>query len=168
MVSWNRGAHQLRVGGPSKQRRFQPQPAVSCSSFPRRVCFGLRSSQCCQNYVQLDMLLNFSFSLFPLLFIFISEWQNGNRAHCGNFRILLPLRFYVKSILVILQPKNHTNLTTLAALNFQFLGIFCHFQLSNFHKIKIQSLQNCQNDIFCPFFISQNRFHVKYKWQKIG
>ena len=54
----------------------------------------------------------------------------GN-TQCGIFRILLPLRFYVESILVIL--------TIWSALNFKFLGTFGIFKCI-FSKIQIQSL----------------------------
>ena len=50
----------------------------------------------------------------------------GNK-QCGNFRISLPLRFYVKSILVIFEAPKIAILTILEALNFEYLEIFDTF-----------------------------------------
>ena len=49
----------------------------------------------------------------------------------GKFMIFLPTRFYVKSIMVILNPPKTAILTNWAALNFDS---FWHFQVWNFSK----------------------------------
>ena len=54
---------------------------------------------------------------------------------CWNFRIFLPLRFYAKSILVILRPQKLPFwLTIWVALNFTFYGNILHFHAWNFSK----------------------------------
>ena len=55
---------------------------------------------------------------------------------CRNCKILLPLRFYVKSILVILKHLETVILTISAALNFEFLKIF-DISSVKFPKLKI-------------------------------
>ena len=57
------------------------------------------------------------------------------KLQCGNLRIYLFFRFYVKSILTILKTQNQP-----AALNFRE---FLTFPSVKFSIIKIQSLQNC-------------------------
>ena len=57
----------------------------------------------------------------------------GN-TQCGNFRIFLPLRFYVKLILVILKPQKTAILTIWATLRFEFLGTCWYFQVWNVSK----------------------------------
>ena len=44
---------------------------------------------------------------------------------------------------------------------FYIFGSFLHFQVWNFPKVKIQSLQNCYSGSFWPSEVSQNWFHVK-------
>ena len=58
----------------------------------------------------------------------------GNSQY-GNFRIYLPLEFYVKSVLVILKPQKVPFLANWAGLKFGFLETVCrHFQVWNFSK----------------------------------
>ena len=57
--------------------------------------------------------------------------------------IFLPLRFYVKLILIILKPYKTALLTIRTALKFEFLGHLDIFKHNMFPKIKIQRLQNC-------------------------
>ena len=66
---------------------------------------------------------------------------------CGIMRIFLPLRFYVKSKLSILEPKKLPFQHIKKALNFDF-NEFLHFvKAENDQRINIQSLQNCKNGI---------------------
>ena len=89
--------------------------------------------------------------LFKMLGKFMSQCKKvysdlgsliGN-TQCGNFRIFQPLRFYAKSILVILNLPKAAILTILAALGFEFFGIFDIPECEIILKIKICSLQNC-------------------------
>ena len=59
--------------------------------------------------------------------------------NCDNFSIILPLRFYVKSIYLILKPQNAAILTILAAKNFWVFGNFSsrNSQKSKFNTSKI-------------------------------
>ena len=66
-------------------------------------------------------------------------------AQCGNFKIFLALRFYLKSIGHFEVPKTAI-LTILAPLNYELLGISDVFKCEIGEivmKIKIQSHQNC-------------------------
>ena len=85
--------------------------------------------------------------------------------HCENFRIFLPLRFYVKSILVLVKPKKllfepFEQLWILNLWNF-----FYFFECEIILRYKIQSLQIAQDGSFWPSEISQNWIHVKSEWQ---
>ena len=80
----------------------------------------------CTNILREINLNNFSFK----------NWRN--------------LRFYVKSILDILQPLKNAISTILAALYFEYLVIFDNFICEMFPKIKIESIKNCKNDSFWP------------------
>ena len=84
----------------------------------------------------------------------------------GNFRIFLPFRIYVKSILVSLKPSKTAILTIWETVNFEFLRSFDIFKCGILPKIKIQSLQNCWNSIFWPSEITWNWFHIKSEWQE--
>ena len=55
-----------------------------------------------------------------------------------------------------------------AAQNFEFLRTIDIFKCEMLLKIKILSLQNCENGSFWPVEISQNCFHVKSEWQEIA
>ena len=80
------------------------------------------------------------------------------KTQCGNFRNFLPLRFYVKSNLVMLKPKK------LPFWPFDQLWILNNFDIFKceiFLKIEIESLQNCWNGRFSLSETSQNWFQVK-------
>ena len=90
----------------------------------------------------------------------------GN-TQCGNFRILRPLKSYVKSILVIWSPKK-CHFDHLRSSEFSIFWYSWHFQVRNSQKIKIHRLENCSNNSFCPSEISQYSFHTKSEWQENG
>ena len=58
---------------------------------------------------------------------------------CGNLRIWLSFRFYVKSILLDFRRSKTAILTTLEALNFVNFISFTHFRCKDLKKINIQS-----------------------------
>ena len=58
---------------------------------------------------------------------------------CGNFRICLPLRIYVKLTLIILKAPKTVILTIWPALNFEFLGIFGTFKCKIPKKSKFKA-----------------------------
>ena len=68
-------------------------------------------------------------------------------AHCGNLRIFLPLRFYVKSILTDFRSSKSAILTILEALN-----------AKNYQKIKIHSCSNSLNGSFLGFKMTKIDF----------
>ena len=76
---------------------------------------------------------------------------------CGYFRISLPLRFYVKSIL-----KN-VGVQILPLLQFHVLWILFleNFTLENGKKSLKSEHQKCQIGNFWNFWMSKNWFHVK-------
>ena len=55
-------------------------------------------------------------------------------AQYGNFRIFMPFRFYVKSILANFRWSKTAILAFLEALNFDFLVIFTFENVTNFEK----------------------------------
>ena len=59
---------------------------------------------------------------------------NGN-TQCGNSRIFHPLRFFVKSILVILKPKN-CHFYHLSSSEFWIFGNLLPFQVWNLSRFK--------------------------------
>ena len=67
---------------------------------------------------------------------------------CGNFRIFLLLRFYVKSNLSILGSQKTAILTFLVTQPLGILVIFNAFKCGILSQIKIQGLQNDEN---CKF-----------------
>ena len=76
--------------------------------------------------------------------------------------ILLPLRFYVKSILIILKDSELVILT-MAAANFEFLEILTFSRVKSiFNASKMVRMHGS----FWPSEISQKWFHVKSKWQE--
>jgi len=85
---------------------------------------------------------------------------------CGNFRIFLLLRFYVKSFLVILRPKKLPFWLFEQLWILNFWRLLYIFKSEIFQKIKILSLQNDKNDSFWPSEISQIWFHIKSEWQE--
>ena len=58
---------------------------------------------------------------------------------CKNFKIFHPLRFYVKSILVILKPQKTAVSANCAALNFEFLETFDIFKCEIPKKSKFKA-----------------------------
>ena len=82
----------------------------------------------------------------------------GN-TQCGNFRILLPLRIYVKSILVTLKHCKTALLTIWAALNFQFLQTFDIFKCENWFHIESEWQENCY--IFTLRNIHNQKFPIR-------
>ena len=75
---------------------------------------------------------------------------------------LLPLRFYVKSILIILKDSELVILT-MAAANFEFLEILTFSRVKSiFNASKMVRMHGS----FWPSEISQKWFHVKSKWQE--
>ena len=72
----------------------------------------------------------------------------GN-TQCGNFKIFLPLRFCVKSLLVILKPTNcHFIFTIWATLNFKFLRTFDIFKCEIFQNSKFKASQIVKMIVF--------------------
>jgi len=84
-------------------------------------------------------------------------------SQCGNCKILLPLRFYVKSILDILQSLKNAISTILAALYFKFLVIFDNFICEMFQKSKLKASKIVKMTVFDQ--ISQIWFHIKSKFE---
>ena len=93
---------------------------------------------CTQNVVIRSYLITFWVSPMPQLsriqskpvnfnFFEENELQNFYSIQCDSFSNILPLRFYVKSIYLILKPQNTAILTILAAKNFWVFGNFLHF-----------------------------------------
>ena len=105
-----------------------------------------------QNYSHLNQQLLIWVTLYyiiePCIKYIVSDSQYG------NFKISLPLRFYVKSILAILNPPKTDILSILAALNFKYLVIFDILKVWNFQKFKIHSLQKW---LKWQFFTSWNQ-----------
>ena len=70
---------------------------------------------------------------------------------CGNFRIFLLLRFYVKSISVILKPLN-CHFDHLSCCEFCILGNFWHFHVWNVSKNQESKLQKLLKRQFLTFW----------------
>ena len=71
---------------------------------------------------------------------------------CGNSKIFLPLRFYVKSNLAIFLDNKNAILTVLGAQKRGVMGIFNPFKCEIFSKVKIRGFQNDQN---CSFWATK-------------
>ena len=81
--------------------------------------------------------------------ILISKLRNPEKfiSQCGNSRIFLPLRFYVKSKLVILESQNLPLFTHLEALNID-LHDFMHVSnvyISILTKFKVPKMAKYSN-----------------------
>ena len=70
----------------------------------------------------------------------------GN-TQCGNFKIYLQLRLYVKSILLILMPKTAL-LNIWVTLDFEFLGTFYIFKCEIFPKSKLKASKTYKTAVF--------------------
>ena len=118
--------------------------------------------------------------LWPLKTIcFALEWNSSintdlgsliGNTQCGNFRIFLPLKSYVNSILDFWSHWSSKNwrFDQMTESEFKIFGYFWNFQVWNSQKIKIHSLQNGWNDSFGPSKVCKNWFHIKSEWQKNG
>jgi len=73
----------------------------------------------------------------------------GN-TQCESFGIFLPLRFYMKSILVIMNPQKIAIFTIWPALNFEFLHIFDIFKGEIPKKSKYKASKIVQMTVFDP------------------
>ena len=93
----------------------------------------------------------------------------GN-TQCGNFRIFLPLKSYVNSILDFWSHWSSKNwrFDQMTESEFKIFGYFWNFQVWNSQKIQIHSLQNGCNDSFWPSKVCKNWFHIKSEWQENG
>ena len=84
---------------------------------------------------------------------------------CGNFRIFLPIRFYVKSKLASLSVVSKVAISThLQALDFDFYQFLLFVNVKNEQKIKNQRLKN---GIFITSKYSKVDFTENLKDRKI-
>ena len=67
-------------------------------------------------------------------------FQNDEIAQCGNFMIFLSFRFYVKSILGIVEMQKLLFFAVLGDVNFVYYEICAFKKCKNPSKIKIQCL----------------------------
>ena len=105
----------------------------------------------------------FYFYIFHITFL-TQTFMGYTFSQCGNFRIFLSLRFYVKSILRTLEVQNLPFLTHLEALDFDFHE-FLHFLKAEVVDQQINKMtKRVVLELLC---ILQNRFHVKSECQKI-
>ena len=84
---------------------------------------------------------------------------------CGNIRIFLSLRFYVKTIVTILEIAKMVILTIFEVLNFHLVN-FWPQKLLKWTKVQNQSLTNWQNGFFGGLLNWQNQLIVQTKWQE--
>ena len=73
----------------------------------------------------------------------------GNTQH-GNFRIFLPVIFYMRSILVIQKPQKLPFWPCWAALNFAFLDIFDSFKCEIPKKSNFKAFKLVKMTVFDP------------------
>ena len=123
------------------------------------------TKQFCENLQQIPLRICSFLSNF-VMFVFIALHHQSDVVYCtlcGNFRIFLPLSFYVKLILGILQYQALSFLTISEALNFDFWWICVICRGRNFSKIKSKNFEKYQNDGFWDSQFAKKWFHVKYE-----
>ena len=87
----------------------------------------------------------------------------GNTQY-GNFRIFLPLQFYVKSIFVILKPQKLHSIWT--PLNFEFLGIFDIFKCAIPKESKFKTSEIVKKTLWKSAKLISRKIRVAGKFLK--
>ena len=110
-----------------------------------------------------DNLYNYVFDQDFLMFV--TAWNQDICAQCGNFRIFLHLRFFVKAIWILWSFKN-CHFDHFSSTEFWIFGIFLHFQVWNFQipKNRNSKLPKLLKRQVLNFW---NWFHVKSEMQEI-
>ena len=114
--------------------------------------------------INLTKKFNFSFLGISPTLISRKRWHKKfcklPISQCGNFIICLSVRFYVKSIIGILEVQNLPfYLTHLEDLNFDFCDFFALFEGRNLPtRFRLQSLKNGKTGSFRPFRFSNFDF----------
>ena len=97
----------------------------------------------------------------------ISFFLKVRTTHCGNFKILVSLRFYVKSILRILCRIAKTAIfAILRAVNFVQMVNFSLKKSTKIHKNQNSEPLNVVKWLILNFKTPKNWFHVKSEWYK--
>ena len=110
-------------------------------------------------------------SVFPTLTKLINlqkKWYEGQYLHatqCGNFIIFPSLRFYVKSILRILEMEN-LPIANLGGYEFCSFGKFRPSKSAKNHKNQNSEPLNVVKWLILDFKNPKNWFHVKSEWLK--
>ena len=99
--------------------------------------------------------------------IWTSQQLVCNDTQCVNYRIFMSVRFYVKSILGILEVIDLPfYLAHLEALIFEMLWIFALYESWNLPNQQNSEPLKLQKWQFYNFSILQNWFQLKSEWQK--